>query len=127
METVSDNSRGRGRPRKYEHDPTDTAWLREYVRYESDPVRGVTGERSSTTTRHQQNIILAQRALDRIGEDEPYSGAAYDIPQTVRTELGRIEDPDLFQEAVLWYFTYGHNFRVHDAAKIVRDNRRKHA
>jgi hypothetical protein len=119
METVSDNKGGRGRPPKYEK--RVSGYLEEFVRYESDPVRGI-GQQPGFTVRQQQNIIMAERAADRISR-EWEGGGEWAIPRTVLTELGRIEDDALFDGAVSWYFQHGHNFRAHDAAKVIRRNR----
>ncbi len=54
-------------------------------------------------------------------------GGASDLPQRVLTELGRIEDMELFWVAVDWYAEHGSNFNAHDAAKIIRRERLRSA
>lgn len=111
METVSENSRGRGRPRAF----TEEEW--------------VALENGSTTSLHElsywfsergkQNIIYAHRAAKRI-EAKKGEQAAEDMPRTVLTELGRIEDDEAFWRAVGWYEEEGRGMRAKDAAAAIR-------
>jgi hypothetical protein len=136
-ETVSDNrgsmtqqQRGRGRPRKYGRatyrDGGESGYLQEFEDYEADPVRGI-GVQEVWTIRQQQNIILAERARDRIEADEdayeswidPTMGYL-DWPQTVLTELGRIEDDETFSKAAAYYHRTKHTSTAHQAAKSIR-------
>jgi hypothetical protein len=149
METVSENNKGnkgkRGRPRKYARAGGD---LEEFGRYESDPTRGIT-EKMFFTTRQQQNIILAERAKDRLrrfAEDMPEghfaledgvwtcltprawltADGADDPPQRVLTELGRCLElsEDLYWGALDWYAGEVHESpyrrRAEDVAKVIR-------
>jgi hypothetical protein len=126
METVSENNERRGRPRKYEVRKGDT-YLDEFLRYESDPRRGI-NEKVIFTTRQQQNIILAERATDRIQEtreDMLDSDLLSYIPQRVLTELGRIEDEAFFRRVLGWYLDEW-GIRYRDAtrtSKLIRDLR----
>jgi hypothetical protein len=145
METVSENNRGRGRPRKYERD--QHGYLPEFDRYESQPERGIT-EKYPSSRRQQQNVILAERArdfftdahfeADREDEDtdryqfglwlympEASHAGSYDIPQRVMTELGRLLSDGRSEDAwkaAAWFYRY----RATPAAraqKIIRDFR----
>ena len=111
METVSENNRERGRPRKYERDQHGYTLL-EFDRYESQPERGL-DYRYIGSTRQQQNVILAERARDFFteahftygegGDDtdrylftlllympEVFGDYTKPPPQRVMTELGRL-------------------------------------
>jgi|SRR5215208_2983900 len=150
METVSENNkRKRGRPRKYERG--GSSYLEEFERYESDPVRGI-AENNINTMRQQQNIILAERAADRLkrfAEDMPeeHFGCEDGVwrpltpracltlegtdtpPQRVLTELGRCLEvsEDLYWRMVDWYaenvFEYPYRLRAEDVAKAIRQFR----
>jgi hypothetical protein len=125
--------------------------LEEFVRYESDPVRGV-GQHPEHSVRQQQNIILAERAADRLkrfAEDMPEEHFGCDDgvwhaltprayltlegtdtpPQRVLTELGRClqVSEDLYWRMVDWYaeniFEHPHRVRSEDVAKAIRQYR----
>ncbi len=120
METVSENNRGR--PRKYGR---GKFYLAELEKYAGDPCRGINSEKWRWTERQQQNVVLAERAKDRIeSRDESWldpdlvSGRHW--PQSVLTQLGRLEDVDHFWLAATWYYEHGHHLRAHDAAKAIR-------
>jgi hypothetical protein len=149
METVSDNSRGRGRPRKYAK-TREPGYLDEFVRYESDPTRGIV-EKFGHSMRQQQNIIMAERAADYFREyyesgrgvlsrtaegiseetTDRYDVAGFiteatlDIPQRVLTELGRFlpDDEEALWRAVLWYARYPWRLRAQDGARCIRELR----
>jgi hypothetical protein len=150
METVSENSRGRGRPRKYELHDSLAPDLKEYWRHANNPVRGIL-EKPGHTARQQQNIILAERVSDYLrhyyesGEGllstdsdgvpdettERYDLASYmtkmshEVPQRVMTELGRLlpDDEEALWRALLWYWNYPWRLRAQDAARIIRELR----
>lgn len=125
METVSENNkRKRGRPRKYGE--PESGFLEEFVRYESDPVRGIS-ERLDFSVRQQQNIIHAERAKDHVNEHFPEYGEWFiGVPQRVMTELGRcLPDEELFRKALEWYFEHGWERTAAVAAKVIRDHRRR--
>ena len=147
METVSENSRGRGRPRKYERDRYGD--LPEFGRYESEGERGIT-EKYQGTTRQQQNVILAERARDffteahfadfeaNANEDtdryqfglwlympEASPAGNYQIPQRVLTELGRLLSDGRTEDAwkaAEWFYRYPAT-KAYIAQEIIRDFR----
>ncbi len=132
MATVTDNSgKRRGRPRKWERDEYGT--VKDYWEGAGDDVE-LRDRHLVYSRRQEQNIVLAFRARDRIehaAEHAPegserqelgtdYQGGLADIPRTVLTELGRIEDDGAFWQAVFWYTEQKDGLRAHDAARMIR-------
>jgi len=145
METVSENSKGRGRPRKYERDRYGY-YLTEFDRYEADMTRGIS-EKYIGSVRQQQNVVLAERAKDFFSEayfevspeDEDTDWYRFllmmempeafadnpHIPQRVMTELGRLLSDGRTEDAwsgAEWFYRYRAT-KAHIAQKIIRDFR----
>jgi hypothetical protein len=137
MVTVTNNNeepRRRGRPRKWSLYDGFRGDVEEYWKgAANDPELS---DRSMMYSRRQQeNIVLAFRARDRIKaqHDSEHSDraelawavseAALRFPRSVLTELGRIEDEDVFWRAALWCARYAQHYRAHDVARCIREFR----
>jgi hypothetical protein len=122
----------------YEREPG--SYLAEFVRYESDPARGI-GNKRVFTVRQQQNIVLAERALDYMetyihntaqeDEDGRFKAVWWVVemgenhpPQRVFTELGRFlpDREEDFWRAFDWWYKY-RGTPATKAAKWIRDFR----